>query len=244
MYPFEFTNYNEFHITHVLQKAPFSMTEDVSNISDLKKFLQFGMKLSSVIDFGPKNQYTFTSTFIGLKEYNYLIFELSVKAMEDLVTKKVNGCNIVLRGVTDTEEGHVIAFRSKIMGIKTVGSWLAFLEYPQKIESKPIRASKRYKVNVDAEVTIAGNVYAAQVVDLSVTGCGLVIKERLNLESGTEIQVEPNIKNLPKPYPKITIVNTRAQSNSTIIGVEFEKPLELSDELRLEILQLVVLDNK
>jgi hypothetical protein len=86
------------------------------------------MKLSTVIEFGPKNSYTFTSSFIGLKENSYLIFELSVKAMEDLVTSKVNGMPVVLRGVTDTQEGHIIAFRSRIMGVKTVGSWLIFLE--------------------------------------------------------------------------------------------------------------------
>jgi hypothetical protein len=216
------------------------MNTPVNQIAHLKKYLQFGMKLSTVIEFGPKNSYTFTSSFIGLKENSYLIFELSVKAMEDLVTSKVNGMPVVLRGVTDTQEGHIIAFRSRIMGVKTVGSWLMFLEYPNRIESKPIRAAKRYKVNVSAEINIGGNIYSADVLDISVAGCGLRVKQRLNIEPGTELTIEPDLRSIPDPHLKAFVVNSRAQSDSTILGVELEKELELNDELRYEILQLVV----
>lgn len=217
------------------------MSNEPTKVTDLKKFLQFGMKLSSVINFGPTNQYTFTGTFIGLKEHNYLIFELSTKATEDLVTRNINGSEIVLRGVTNTDEGHVIAFRSRILGVKMMGSsWLIFLSYPNKFETKPIRATKRYKVNIGAMVEICGQEYKAQLLDISVAGCGLLIKERIIVKPGEEVNVVPDLKNIPKPYPKAYVVNSRVQSDSTIVGVELVQDLEWSDELRLEILQLVV----
>lgn len=207
---------------------------------DLKKYLQFGMKLSAVVDLGGKDPYTFNCSFVGLREDGYLIFELSNKVMEEMVTKKVAGLSVVLRGVADTGQGDVIAFRSTIIGIKSIGSWLIFLEYPKDVETKPIRAAKRYKVHVDTDIELEGKKYKGELLDISVGGCAVYIEEDLNIAVNTEIKLMPKMVHLPNPHPKACVVNSRHQYNGTVLGVKLDKPIELSDQLRLEVLQQLV----
>ncbi len=215
----------------------------MSTPADLKKYLQFGMKLSAVINFGPKDQYTVSCQFVGLKENNFLIFELSTRVMEDLIVRKLNNVSIVIRGMSNTVEGHVIAFKSRIAGIKMFGSWLMFVHYPLKVESKPIRENSRYKVSIDADIKVGRHTYKAELLDISISGCALCIKESVSLEIGTEVTINPNIENVPQVHPKCSVVNIRKQLDGVVVGIAFDEYLDVSDELRLEVLQHVVLEN-
>ncbi|NOI67839.1 PilZ domain-containing protein [Vibrio sp. 99-8-1] len=212
-------------------------------LHDLKKYLQFGMRLSAVISFGPKDQYTVGCQFVGLKENNFLIFELNNRSMEELVVRKVNNVSVVVRGMADTEEGHVIAFKSRIAGIKLFGTWLMFVNYPVAVESKPIRENRRFKVHIGASAKIGKKNYRAELLDISISGCALLIKEPLEVEIGTEIAVDPEIEHLQNVHPKCSVVNFRKQLDGVVLGIEFDHYLDISDELRLEVLQHVVLDH-
>lgn len=217
------------------------MSKTTLHPTDLKEYLQFGMRLSAVISFGVKDKHTISCQFVGMKENNFLIFELSNRSMEELVVRKVNNVSIVIRGITDTIEGHVIAFRSKIAGIKMFGAWLMFVNYPSKVESKPIRENKRFKVHIGAKVKIGRRIYTAELLDLSISGCALHVKESLSVEIGDEIIVKPEIDNIQAVHPKCFVVNIRKQLDGIVLGIEFDQSLDVSDELRLEVLQHVVL---
>jgi len=219
------------------------MSLERSVSTDLKKYLQFGMRLSAVIHFGPKDQYTIGCQFVGLKENSFVIFELSNRSMEELVVRKVNNVAVIIRGVSDTVEGHIIAFKSKIAGIKMFGTWLMFVSYPLQIESKPIRENRRYKVHIGAEVKIGRMKYQAELLDISISGCALYITGDLAVEIGTELDINPEIENIPTVHPKCRVVNFRKQLDGVVLGIEFDQCLDVSDELRLEVLEHVVLDN-
>lgn len=217
------------------------MSNPFVKAEELKRYLDFGMRLSGNIAFMAEEYYTFQCKFIGLKEDNYLIFELGSKVMEDLITRKTTGLDIIIRGFADTDVGHVIAFKSHIMSIKTIGSWLLFIQYPNRIESKPIRTSKRFKVDISADVYVNDRRYAARFIDISVSGCALFLKEdSIDIKIGNEVIIEPDMTHIPKPYPKSTVVNMRRHGGGLIIGVALEKKIVMNDDLRLEVLNHVI----
>lgn len=217
------------------------MSNPFVKAEELKRYLNFGMRLSGNIAFMAEEYYAFQCKFIGLKEDNYLIFELSSKVMEDLITRKTTGLDIVVRGFSDTDVGHVIAFKSRIMSIKTIGSWLLFIQYPNQIESKPIRTNKRFKVDIPADIYVNNRRYAARFIDVSVSGCALFIKEdKIDIEIGNEMIIEPEMTHIPKPYPKSTVVNMRRHEGGLIVGVALEKKVVMNDDLKLEVLNHVI----
>ena len=98
--------------------------------------------------------------------------------------------------------------------------------------------------NFDAEVYVEDNRYEARFLDISQSGCAVLIKnESVDLEQGAEIFIEPGIKNIPKPYPQCKVVNVRHQADGTVVGVELVPELDLTDELKLEVFSHIILEN-
>ncbi|WP_375752831.1 PilZ domain-containing protein [Vibrio sp. HN007] len=202
------------------------------------------MRLSGNFEFTLKDQKGFTCSFVGLKEGQFLIFEIHLRSVDELFIRKLNGANVVFRGFSDTENGHVIAFRSTVISMKSMGTRLLFVKYPISVESKPVRMHKRFKVNFDAEVYVENKRYEARFLDISQSGCAVLIKnESVELEQGDEIFIEPGIKNIPKPYPQCKVVNVRHQADGTVVGVELTPELDLTDELKLEVFSHIILEH-
>lgn len=82
---------------------------------ELHRFLKPGMKLSTNFEFGPKDQYTYSTTYLGMKENAYLILDIPMRLLEEQVMRKLPNADIIVRGVSDTELGHVIAFKSSVL---------------------------------------------------------------------------------------------------------------------------------
>jgi c-di-GMP-binding flagellar brake protein YcgR len=213
------------------------MAGQKQNRLDLKRYLTIGMKLSGVINFGPKEEYSFHCTFIGMKERQFLIFELSAKSMEELITRRTNNVDVVIKGVADTEFGHIFAFRSQIIGIKSLVGWLMFVRYPTYTEIRKIRDNKRYKVAIDARLKLEQQTVAAQIVNLSVSGCGLLVPDGVMIEAGTEVSIVPAIKHMPDTIPKCTVVNNHKEPDGTVLGIAFDSPVDVTEELKLEVLE-------
>ncbi|MDG3085914.1 PilZ domain-containing protein [Vibrio hannami] len=209
---------------------------------ELVSYLSFGMKLTGTIEFASDDKREVTCLFVGLKHHQYLLFEFSIKSIDELFMRKTNGVAIVIRGFSDMGEGHVLAFRSKIIRLESSGTHLMFVEFPKQVETKSVRAFKRYSVDFKANVVIRNKLYFGKLIDISRCGCGLLIEgESIEVKQGEEIQIEPEMKHLPKPYPKCFIANCRHIRSGTVIGVTLEHKLKVSDELQLEVLQNIIL---
>ncbi|MBO0180840.1 flagellar brake protein, partial [Vibrio parahaemolyticus] len=52
---------------------------------ELHTFLKPGMKLSTNSEFGPKDQYTYSTTYLGMKENAYLILDIPMRLLEEQV---------------------------------------------------------------------------------------------------------------------------------------------------------------
>lgn len=89
---------------------PATHTKDV-----LHKFLKPGMKLSINFEFGPKDKFSYSTVYLGIKENSYLILDIPMRLLEDQVMRKLHNADVIVRGVSDTELGHVLAFKSSVL---------------------------------------------------------------------------------------------------------------------------------
>ena len=209
--------------------------------SNLKRYLDIGMRFSVVFKFANNEKYSTQCSFIGMKDKQFLIFELNSKAMEELITLKTNDVEVVLRGLADTEYGHIVAFRSKVLGIKSLATWLMFLRFPSWVETKVIRKHKRFKVNINTKVIYEGYKTEAIVQDISVSGCRLYFDKEVDMKPGKEIKLSSPLDYTPKPHPKCTVASCRRDGAGYSVGVNFEPRVKMTDKLKLEIYQLAQL---
>ncbi|PJC85462.1 hypothetical protein CSW98_14845 [Vibrio sp. HA2012] len=210
--------------------------------SDAHHYLQIGMKLSGAIAFGPNDEYPIQCNFIGMKEGQFLIFELGAKTMGELITRRLNNADVVIRGIADTCDGHIIAFRSKILCVKQLVTWLMFVKFPRYIESRKLRENRRYKLNLDTHVSVSGSRVGSRVVDVSLSGCGLCFEKPVALKVGDEIKIDSPLEHVPEPYPKCTVANIRRVQDLTYVGIKFEPNIEADDELRYEVFSKVFMN--
>ncbi|WP_375749751.1 PilZ domain-containing protein [Vibrio sp. HN007] len=212
----------------------------INQTDKIKDYLEFGMKLAAVIKFGPKDDYAFQCNLVGIKEGQFIILDLPSKAVEDLITRKTSNARIVVRGVTDTELGDIIAFKTEIITVSSRPTWLMYLKLPYSFESKPIRSNKRIKMNLPVKVTHEELEYKATLRDLSMSGCGLVVNKALNISKDDEVAINTFLENYPEESPKCIVVNYRKYTNQTFLGIKFEPELKMSDKLKYEIIDKAI----
>lgn len=196
------------------------------------------MRLSVTIKFGPKDEYSLHCNLIGMKDNQFLLLDLSQKSVEDLITRKTTNVGVVVRGITDTDLGHIIAFKSQIITVTSRPTWLMFIKLPYNFESKPIRANKRFKLKLPVAVTFEENIHKATLRDLSTSGCGIYFDNIIELTKESQITIEPKLEYFPKDSPLCHIVNIRRHNGGMLVGIRFESEIEIEDNLKYEILDL------
>ncbi|WGV98299.1 PilZ domain-containing protein [Vibrio sp. YMD68] len=201
---------------------------------DLTELMSFEMKSFLTIYIGHDDQIESAVTFIGMKKNHYLIFELNGKPSNDMIYKNLIGSEVVVRGVCRDLERHVIAFRSTISSIKTLSSWMLFIDYPTVIEQKPLRSSKRFKVDLAVLVAISEQRYHARVIDISVSGCAIKLSDSpVNIALGEEIRIVFDKATIADSCPQCSVANVRERDGYTVLGVRFDKVISIEDNLKL-----------
>lgn len=198
------------------------------------------MRLSVTIKFGPKDEYNLQCNLIGMKENQFLLLDLNQKSVEDLITRKTNNIGVVIRGITDTQLGHIIAFKSKIITVTSRPTWLMFIRLPYNFESKPIRTDMRYKINVPTQVNFNDNSVKATLCDLSKSGCGIHFNSAVEIEKESSLTIKPSLEHFPDTIPECEVVNTRRLTNGTFVGVRFAEHIAIEDDFRYEVLELAM----
>lgn len=214
------------------------MSAKINEVDKIKHYLEFGMRLSVTIKFGPKDEYNLQCGLIGLKENQFLLLDMSQKSVEDLITRRTNNVSVIVRGITDTDLGHIIAFKSKIITITSRPTWLMFIRLPYHFESKPIRSSKRFKLNTPIAVTYGEVTEKGILRDLSASGCGIFFKKPLEIDKQQAVVIKPELKHFPESVPECEVVNVRKTSTSTFVGIKFSTDISIEDQLKFEVLEL------
>nr|WP_284676476.1 PilZ domain-containing protein [Vibrio sinus] len=195
------------------------------------------MKLSVVLEFGPKDSFSFSSQYIGGKANLYLIIDFPAKVKERLIMRKVNNTRIVIRGVSDTKDGDIIAFQSSTLALINNPTGLLFIRSPQHFARKPIREHERYKIDVDATIDFAGQKFSAHFVDFSVSGCALLIKDPNELEEKHKVTVISELDELCQSEFSGQVTSVAKSKVGTKIGIRFNEEIELNDKLRSKLLE-------
>lgn len=202
------------------------------DLNKLALLLKPGMKVSTEIHFGPEDTYAFHTTLIGHKIEQYIVLDLPLKAHQALVMRKLKNVAIVLRGMCDTELGHILAFQSSILQPSTKPFCVLFIRPPKHFATKAIRSHERYKVAIPAEVSEDNKNYAGTLVDFSISGCGVFIRGENELHMGSKVRINSELDPFLPKRLKSHIVNIRRKSNGHLIGIQFEQPITLTETLK------------
>ncbi|MDN3617676.1 PilZ domain-containing protein [Vibrio gallaecicus] len=213
------------------------MNSTTDKKNDLSRYLKSGIRAAAVINFGPNDSIPVNGIYIGCKQEQYLIIELSQKSVESLTLRKLNNVDIVVRAVTDTELGHIVAFKTSILSSISKPAHLLFLRPPTNYASKPIREHERYKIDLECQVHFGTLLFDATILDFSVSGCGLYFSEQSDIENGIKLKVQSALSaHLPDELV-YQVVSKKKHNKGWLIGVQFKEPVEMNENLKKELLE-------
>ncbi|MEZ9001572.1 PilZ domain-containing protein [Vibrio splendidus] len=204
---------------------------------ELFRYLKPGTKTAGVLEFGPDDSIQITTLYIGHKEEQYLVLELSQKATEALTLRKLINVDIIVRAITDTELGHIVAFKTNVLAHITSPAHLIFLRPPSSFATKPIREHERYKVRLSCEVTFDTLSLDATLVDFSVSGCCVYITQQSDIDVGWKIQVNSVLSEYLDSEQVYNVVSKKRQGQGWLLGIQFPEHLDMSDELKTLLLE-------
>ena len=207
------------------------------NVEQLIPFLTPGLKFSINLEFGPHDTYAFNADYIGCKLGQYLIAEFPKKVQEVLVMRQVNNVEVVVRGITQSKLGHIIAFKSSILGSVNSPTGLLFLRMPKHFASKPIRSHERYSLDIPISIKSNTVSYEAIMLDFSVNGCAIFIKGENTLDTNSEIAVESELSALLPEALVYSIVSIEKQKQGHRFGIKFNQTIEMTSELKHALLE-------
>ncbi|PNH95502.1 PilZ domain-containing protein [Vibrio diazotrophicus] len=212
-------------------------TSSSNNISELEKYLQNGMKLSVSFQFGPNDNYDFTTTLVGHKTQQYLILDLPIKALELLVMRKLSNVQTVVRGICNKDHGHIVAFKTSTYQSIRRPFNLLFLRPPKHFATKTIREHERYSISLPASISTINSEVSGIMADLSVSGCGIFVAGENELQTGSKVDIRCEmITSLPENLG-CHIVKISREPKGHLIGIKFDETINMSDEMRKEVLE-------
>lgn len=204
---------------------------------ELHKFLKTGMRISVNFEFGQEEKYIYAATYLGLKENAYIILDIPARLLEEQALRKLTNVDVVIRGVSDTDLGHVIAFKTSVLMNLVRPSPLLFVRIPATFATKPVREHERYKLQLDCAIDHTGNKYDGSLVDFSLSGCGISTLVEPEFEIGERITIESPLSGYIDEENHCSVANIKKLPKGWIIGVKLEVPLDMSEELKNELLE-------
>ncbi|QLA17597.1 flagellar brake domain-containing protein [Desulfolutivibrio sulfoxidireducens] len=114
----------------------------------------------------------FVSKFIGWSAKKYLILHLPshLALLEHLYNEK----KLIIRYISC--DGKVCGFETKVQGLIFTPQKVLFVDFPEKIVAHGIRSRKRMNVFLGGEISFNNIKYHCYILNLSSTGCKLVIE--------------------------------------------------------------------
>ncbi|WP_070966515.1 flagellar brake protein [Vibrio sonorensis] len=206
-------------------------------INELVPLLKPGTRLSLTIEFTIQDQFTFATSLVGHKEGQYIILELPSKAKEALVMRNVSNAHVVVRCVTDTTLGHVIAFKSTVLQIVNSPVQLIFIRFPKHFASKPIRNHERYSFEIPIEISSNTITYQATMLDFSLSGLAFFVLGECNLSRNSLIDIHSPFSEFLPDKLGYSIVSITKEKNGHRYGVKYDQALKMNDRLKLALLE-------
>lgn len=199
------------------------------------QFLQIGMKLSLSL---PNNSSIkgVTVILLGYKVGEFVVVDTS--GLSKTVQQQLDDGEFVVRGLSDTSFGHVIAFRCHALSSSESPCSHLFLSSPTDFASKPIREHSRYKLSMPCTVSFGQSSIEGKIVDFSLTGCGIYLEQSHDFCKGLEVKVESALNQFLPAGMIFEVVTVRKQGRGSLLGIQFNQQVLMSNRLKTTLAEL------
>lgn len=194
------------------------------------RFLKPGMKLSLSLAEDEQVKGVPTS-LIGFKPSEFIVLDVSDIEKETLEALGQN--EIIVRGLTDSSFGHVVAFRSHFVALTDTPIHQLYVSPPEEFISKPIREHSRYKISVPCSVSFGDDVIEGIVRDFSVSGCGIYTTDEHEFIKGLPLRIECELNRFLPIGIQYEVVSVKKHDKGTLIGIRFTRHVVLSNALKM-----------
>lgn len=141
------------------------------------------------------------------------------------------GNPVIVRLVIEGETGECIAFKTKIRAITNIPFRLLYLEYPEHVENRALRAKKRVRTHIPVDVTADSSqanstkkLASGVIVDISSAGCRILFKTQSHAGNVTHMNIKVSI-GFGSSKDSLTlsgqIMNQRKERGMVSVGVRF-----------------------
>jgi len=176
------------------------------------------------------------TALVGYEKNKYLLLRLPQQVIDGGYNDVfVEGNMTVVRCLLEGDVGECIAFRSGIKTISHHPAHLLFLDYPQHIENRALRAQQRVRAFIPAYIhpqqsgSLPDNLelFNGFIIDVSTCGCRFSIKTELDVSQLNKIAVNLELV-MPGSTERIIIpgeiMNCHQELQEVSLGIRFALP--------------------
>ena len=213
------------------------MPSTTNQTQHLIKYLKPGTRVSAALHFGPDDTVSINVTYIGFKHESYLILDLSKLVVESLILRKLENVDIIIRAITDTELGHIIAFKTSIICLISKPTHLLFLRPPTSIATKPVREHERYKIDLECQLISQSVTYEGKLIDFSISGCGIYLTEDPDLNSKSNIEINSKLNDMLPEGIEYKVVRVTPKNGGWLVVIRYKQSIDMCQDLKREVLE-------
>jgi c-di-GMP-binding flagellar brake protein YcgR len=204
--------------------------QKVSTVNRLARnlgLLQSGSTITIDIATPAGQKAKFRSTFIGYLPKRYVLIQYpDANKLGNFNNYIVQGAGITVRGLVEGHEGAVVAFVSNVKQTLQIPSRIIVLEFPKTVSLQSLRSAMRIDTDIIAKIKIAKEYWQANIVDISINGCQVLINngESLVMEKDKSVELivedfegEGNLKFIAE------ICSYKSQVNAICVGLKFNE---------------------
>jgi c-di-GMP-binding flagellar brake protein YcgR len=168
----------------------------------------------------------FRSTFIGYLPKKYVLLQYpDPTKLGNFAQYIAQGMSVTVRGLIEGHEGAVVAFVSTVKQTLQIPSRIIVLEFPRTVSLQSLRSAMRIDTDIVAKIKIAKEYWQATIIDISVSGCQVLVNngESLVLEKDKLVElVVEDFQDLRNLKFSGNICSMKSQANGVCIGIQFE----------------------
>lgn len=167
---------------------------------------------------------------VGYELGNYILLKYPrVTNTSEYSDVLVEGNVIIARYLMEGNKGECCAFRSAIKGVSTYPEKFLFLEYPNKIENRQLRAQQRTSIHIPAIMMIEEDENNQEMKidgalsDISLNGCGFLFKSKSNNTNVNKRDIYICIQSPTGVDLKLSarVCNSRNDKGVVSVGIQF-----------------------
>lgn len=188
------------------------------------------------LQFSQPSSLRIRTSLVGYEKNRYLVLKLPQQVVDGGYKDVfVEGNMTVVRCLLEGDLGECIAFRAAIKTISHHPVHLLFLEYPQQIENRSLRAKQRIRAFIPAYVNPLEHgalpdtfsLYNGFVIDISPCGCRFSMKLQGEPSQINKVQILMELL-VPGEEERIQIpgeiMNCHLELQELSLGIKFELP--------------------